>query len=173
MGAGRTAEHQDELGFFIQDSSRLRQNLTINPGLRWQLALPFQADRSTYSIKAARNPNPGAAVNALFSDATFRANLATAGLSRNFFVLNPDVTNAMITTNRGFTSYDRCRHVGGRAEEHAHTGHHQGRGDGGRCRDVRRMAPSASGCTSFAKPKSNTFTVPSARTLMLAGFRSR
>ena len=34
-------------------------------------------------------------------------------------------------------------------------------------------APSASGCTSFARPKSNTFTVPSARTLMFAGFRSR
>ena len=30
-----------------------------------------------------------------------------------------------------------------------------------------------SGSASFAKPKSRTFTVPSARTLMFAGLRSR
>jgi len=55
---------------------------------------------------AARNPNPGAAVNALFGNATFRANLEAAGLPRNFFVLNPDVNNANITTNGRFTKYD-------------------------------------------------------------------
>ena len=31
----------------------------------------------------------------------------------------------------------------------------------------------AAGSIAFARPKSSTFTVPSARTLMLAGFRSR
>ena len=31
----------------------------------------------------------------------------------------------------------------------------------------------ASGCASLARPKSSTFTVPSGRTLMFAGFRSR
>jgi hypothetical protein len=55
---------------------------------------------------AARNPNPGAATNALFGNATFRANLEAAGLPRNLFVLNPDVNNANITTNGRFTKYD-------------------------------------------------------------------
>ena len=49
MGLARTAEHQDELGLFVQDSWRLRPNLTINAGLRWQLAFPFRADASVYS----------------------------------------------------------------------------------------------------------------------------
>jgi hypothetical protein len=35
-------------------------------------------------------------------------------------------------------------------------------------------APEAAGASvNFANPKSNTFTVPSGRTLMLAGFKSR
>jgi hypothetical protein len=55
---------------------------------------------------AARNPNPGAAANALFSTAAFRANLVAAGLPRNFFVLNPDVNAANITTNGNSTKYD-------------------------------------------------------------------
>jgi hypothetical protein len=52
MGLARTAEHQDELGLFIQDSWRLRPNVTINAGLRWQLAFPFRADASVYSMNA-------------------------------------------------------------------------------------------------------------------------
>lgn len=50
MGAGRTSEHQDEIGVFIQDSWRLRTNLTVNAGLRWQVAFPFQADTNVYSM---------------------------------------------------------------------------------------------------------------------------
>ena len=49
LGVGRTREHQDEIGLFVQDSWRLRQNLTLNAGLRWQIAFPFQADDSVYS----------------------------------------------------------------------------------------------------------------------------
>ena len=49
LGVGRTREHQDEVGLFVQDSWRLRQNLTLNAGLRWQIAFPFQADDSVYS----------------------------------------------------------------------------------------------------------------------------
>ena len=37
--------------------------------------------------------------------------------------------------------------------------------------DESGMAPA--GPSTFANPKSNTFTVPSARTLIFAGFRSR
>ena len=55
---------------------------------------------------AARNPNPGGATNALFANATFRANMAAAGLPRNLFVLNPDVNNANVTTNGVSTRYD-------------------------------------------------------------------
>jgi hypothetical protein len=50
MGVGRTREHQDEYGLFLQDAWRARPNLTFNAGLRWQLAMPFQADDSVYSM---------------------------------------------------------------------------------------------------------------------------
>ncbi len=44
--------------------------------------------------------------------------------------------------------------------------------------DIDRACPTEArsaeaGSSAFAKPKSSTFTVPSARTSMLAGFRSR
>ncbi len=62
-------------------------------------------------------------------------------------------------------------HVGGRAEDHARL-RHRGRRDRRRLR--RRSATNAAlGSIAFASPKSSTFTVPSARTLMFAGFRSR
>jgi hypothetical protein len=49
MGVSRTNEQQDEVGLFVQDSWRMRPNLTLNAGLRWQLAYPFQANDSVYS----------------------------------------------------------------------------------------------------------------------------
>ena len=55
---------------------------------------------------AARNPGPGTAASTLFSNATFRGNLVTAGYPRNFFVLNPDVADVSVRTNGGATKYD-------------------------------------------------------------------
>jgi hypothetical protein len=55
---------------------------------------------------AARNPNPGGAAGNLFSTAAFRTNMATAGMARNFFVLNPDVSSASVRTNGNITKYD-------------------------------------------------------------------
>jgi len=50
LGEGRTDEQQDEVGLFVQDSWRIRPNVTVNAGLRWQVALPFQANTSVYSM---------------------------------------------------------------------------------------------------------------------------
>ena len=50
LGEGRTAEQQDEVGLFVQDAWRVRPNLTINAGLRWQVAFPFEAKKSVYSM---------------------------------------------------------------------------------------------------------------------------
>ena len=63
------------------------------------------------------------------------------------------------------------RHVGRGAEDHAHL-RHRGRRDRRRVHRLRarRRRPAS---IAFARPKSSTFTVPSARTLMFAGFRSR
>ena len=55
---------------------------------------------------AMRNPTPGPAASTLFTNATFRGNMVTAGYPRNFFVLNPDVENATVRTNGGSTKYD-------------------------------------------------------------------
>jgi hypothetical protein len=50
LGVGRTDEQQDEIGLFVQDSWRIRPTLTVNAGLRWQVAKPFQANESVYSM---------------------------------------------------------------------------------------------------------------------------
>jgi hypothetical protein len=55
---------------------------------------------------AARNPSPASAAGTLFSNATFRTNMAAAGFPLNFFVLNPHVAEANIRTNGGRTKYD-------------------------------------------------------------------
>ena len=52
MGVSRTDEQQDEVGLFVQDSWRLRPNITVNAGLRWQIAYPFQANESVYSMNS-------------------------------------------------------------------------------------------------------------------------
>ena len=50
LGVGRTDEQQDEVGLFVQDSWRIKPTLTVNAGLRWQIAKPFQANESVYSM---------------------------------------------------------------------------------------------------------------------------
>jgi hypothetical protein len=40
---------QREFGFFGQDSWRVRQNLTVNAGLRYEVQLPFTSQNSVYS----------------------------------------------------------------------------------------------------------------------------
>ena len=62
-------------------------------------------------------------------------------------------------------------HVRGRAEHHADAGHHR-RADVIVGDAVASTLPDI-GSSAFASPKSSTFTVPSGRTLMFAGFRSR
>jgi hypothetical protein len=52
MGVSRTEEQQDEVGLFVQDSWRINHNLTLNAGLRWQVAFPFQANESVYSMNS-------------------------------------------------------------------------------------------------------------------------
>jgi hypothetical protein len=64
---------------------------------------------------AARNPNPTASATALFTDATFRANMATAGFPVNFFVLNPHVNQASVRTNGATTQYDSMQFMMRRA----------------------------------------------------------
>ena len=40
MGTGRQHGRMREEGFFVQDSWRVRSNLTINAGLRYDVQLP-------------------------------------------------------------------------------------------------------------------------------------
>jgi hypothetical protein len=50
-------------------------------------------------------PSPVAAANDLHANPTFRTNAITAGLPANFFVMNPNVTNANITRSLAGTRY--------------------------------------------------------------------
>ena len=49
LGTERLAYSQREFGFFAQDSWKLRPNLTLSLGLRYELQLPFVADNSLFS----------------------------------------------------------------------------------------------------------------------------
>jgi Carboxypeptidase regulatory-like domain len=49
LGASRQEGRQNEFGFYLQDSWRVKPNLTINGGLRYALQLPFYAVNNSYS----------------------------------------------------------------------------------------------------------------------------
>jgi hypothetical protein len=49
LGTERLQYSQREFGFFAQDSWKLRPNLTLSLGLRYELQLPFVADNSLFS----------------------------------------------------------------------------------------------------------------------------
>ena len=48
LGQGTERGRMRELGFFAQDSWRMRANLTVNAGLRYELQLPFYALNDSY-----------------------------------------------------------------------------------------------------------------------------
>ncbi len=49
LGNAFERSHQKEFGFFVQDSWRVRQNLTVNYGVRWEVQRPFTVDNSSYT----------------------------------------------------------------------------------------------------------------------------
>ena len=49
-GAGTQRGHMQEVGLYAQDAWRVRKDLTLNYGLRYELQLPFYADNSSYTF---------------------------------------------------------------------------------------------------------------------------
>jgi hypothetical protein len=49
-GLGRQMARQRELGFWVQDSWRMRPDLSLNYGLRYELQFPFVALNNSYSV---------------------------------------------------------------------------------------------------------------------------
>jgi hypothetical protein len=52
-----------------------------------------------------RQPSPNGAAGDLFGSATFRANMATAGVPANFWVVNPLIAGANVRTGATFSKY--------------------------------------------------------------------
>jgi Carboxypeptidase regulatory-like domain len=49
LGDGFQRGHMSSWGFFVQDNWRLRSNLTVNAGLRYELQTPFESLNNSYS----------------------------------------------------------------------------------------------------------------------------
>lgn len=49
MGESLAEGHMHDLGFYVQDSWRVRSNITVNAGLRYVVQLPFTALNGSYS----------------------------------------------------------------------------------------------------------------------------
>lgn len=49
LGNAFERSHQKEFGFFVQDSWRMTQNLTVNYGVRWEVQRPFTVDNDSYT----------------------------------------------------------------------------------------------------------------------------
>jgi len=64
------------------------------------------ASSTFYNYLAMRNPNPTGLAGALRTNATYRANALAAQLPANFFVLNPDVTDANSYLSDGYSKYN-------------------------------------------------------------------
>lgn len=61
---------QNEFGFFISDSWRARNNLTLTGGLRWEVQMPFTVENSIYSGPETINDLYGVSGPSLFKPGT-------------------------------------------------------------------------------------------------------
>ena len=49
LGEGLQQGHMSTWGFFVQDNWRMRNNLTLNAGVRYELQTPFRSENDSYS----------------------------------------------------------------------------------------------------------------------------
>jgi hypothetical protein len=106
-GAPGTAPLPTFLAFFNGQGAAQAGNSAAYNGANW-------VNTTFLGFLAPRNPQPYGFANAgangangLLNSATFRANATAAGLSPNFFVVNPEnLGGARVTTNLDKTKYD-------------------------------------------------------------------
>jgi len=103
-GAPGTAPLPTFLGFFQGLSAASAGNPTAYTSSNF-------SNGTLLGFLAANNPNPfGFAstntTNGFAGNATFRANGLAAGIPANFFLANPDVSNASVRGNQGYTYYN-------------------------------------------------------------------
>jgi hypothetical protein len=103
-GAPGTSPLPIFLAFYNAQAATRAGDTTAYSGTNWTNA-------TAIGFLAAMNPNPFGfastnATNGLIGNSSFRNNALTAGLAANFFVANPDVQSANLTTNFGGTHYN-------------------------------------------------------------------
>jgi hypothetical protein len=98
-GAAGTQPLPALLGFFNGASSSWASSPGKYTGSYW-------TNSTLVSYLYPLNPLPVTMANAMRNTAAIRANGVAAGLPANYFVANPDVTNAYVTTNGPDTRYN-------------------------------------------------------------------
>jgi hypothetical protein len=103
-GAPGTSPLPTFLAFYNAQPTGRAGDAAAYTGAQW-------TNTTAIGFLAAMNPNPFGfastnATNGFIGNATFRNNAVTAGLPVNFFVANPEVQSANLTTNFGGTRYN-------------------------------------------------------------------